>query len=936
MRHTIQNIATAVVKPFAIVALLLTLPVTFTACSDDNNDAPIEIPEGNGEDLTIGFDEDLSRVFVHPDFSCKFVRPNSNEEILVEGSHRVEGGKSVIRLNSSMPIGEYVLAAIEKRISADSVSTTNIGCTLKVGTRSNSIFPRNFDDLAGLFGSGTAEDPYRISTETGFEIMRLKTNGDEHKTFEGKYFKQMAPISLPSSYNKGLLPISEYSAYPFRGNYDGNNQPITYCAIRRLDDKSTPTTTAVKAAGLFGYVAGASFKNVVMVDPCIIGANASGAIVGAVLGIAGEEKTTTYFSNCLVSKENSTASEVFGTNFVGGLVGGIEVNALVMMKDCENAGLPVNSRADGSFTGGLLGGGTVNAQAIIDSCTNRGDIKADGTRCVGGLVGGVEDLSITNCFNYGNVTATKALGMGGVAGGIGSSMLAALINEGTVKGMEGVGGILGSTVIRKSDGSYNDVTVASCHNYAGVSGTDNVGGIVGESQALLADCYNKGNITASDAFAAGIIAYSPTTIATSCFNTGTVKANKAAAGIVARSSYYILGDNANLGDISAPTDVAGGIIALGGATGMVNYCNNFGDIYSGRDAGGIAGRLGDTRQLTPKDMSSILMTETKTAKKIMKLLKEPPKQVSHFQAFIKKGSGVIKFGLSVKDLVQTIKSAPVQSDLSRWNDGYEKQLPARNDELYRKMVSEVTSALPRYIGDLPGCEALPGIHLQNQFAFGESLESEEASDAYADTVHDRLAEIDEQVGKIEKTREIAIAAVSCVLAGAGMVVSGGTATAILLTCSAALSTVGTLTETMHNSIEVSQCVNFGDVTGEGTRGCGIIPEPGDYVQINDVVNAGPVSGNSITANAAGAKYVTSNYSVSFGKIDVRPFGSLHSCDNVMTYNSEALGWSYCTADMLSKKSSYDIFGFDFDDRKTWKFHVPAVATVNNNMYYSFQ
>lgn len=157
------------------------------------------------------------------------------------------------------------------------------------------------------------------------------------------------------------------------------------------------------------------------------------------------------------------------------------------MHRCVNEGLPVGNRSDGSFIGGLVGGGTVNATAIMDSCVNLTLVNAAGSRCAGGLIGGIETANISNCMNKGDVSATHpaALGTGGIAGGLGTSTLAVVQNEGRISGYEGTGGIVGSTVISKSDGSYNDLIITSAHNYGAVYGADNSGGIAGEAQMMM-------------------------------------------------------------------------------------------------------------------------------------------------------------------------------------------------------------------------------------------------------------------------------------------------------------------------------------------------------------------------------------------------------------------------------------------------------------------
>lgn len=165
------------------------------------------------------------------------------------------------------------------------------------------------------------------------------------------------------------------------------------------------------------------------------------------MGISGIDQTPTVLRNIRVRQESSTASEVYGTNFVGGIVGGVDANALLMMTACVNENLPVSNEKEGSFIGGLVGGGTINATAVLDSCVNHARVSAAGVRCTGGIIGGVEAANISNCINYGGVNAPSCMGVGGIAGGLGTSSMAAVVNEGEVTGSMGTGGVLGSTVM---------------------------------------------------------------------------------------------------------------------------------------------------------------------------------------------------------------------------------------------------------------------------------------------------------------------------------------------------------------------------------------------------------------------------------------------------------------------------------------------------------
>lgn len=930
----------------AIAAISLAL--SLCSCSDDDNN----ITNGGAEDgfgaqQYVELPADVSAIVPEGETTLAMIFDNVSTPVSVKAVHRVRNGKSFFEFNQRLRTGDYVMASAVYRDADGVAQDSHIGCTLKVGAKSNSISPSTYDIASALFGSGTADDPYRIASARGLKVMR-EIFADGKRSSKDVCFLQVADIDMTRDYNKGFRPIAEKSAWPFEGKYDGGGHAIYYCAIRTLDGKGAAPSDIVPATGLFGYVAGATFTNITMIDPVSIGAGSTGTLIGAVTGISGIDATPTVLRNIRVRKQSSSASEVYGTNFVGGIVGGVDANAVLMMTACVNENLPVSNSKEGSFTGGVVGGGTVNATAVLDSCINYAPVSAAGTRCTGGILGGIEAANISDCINYGTVNAPDCTGTGGIAGGTGTSSMAAVINMGDVTGSTGTGGILGSTVMRRDDGSYNDIIMTSAHNYATVRGVDNTGGIVGEAQAMLTDCYNRGAVLGSGTFAGGIIGFAPVGVVHSCYNNGDVNASQCAGGIMGRSAYYILTADANLGRVNASGGMAAGIIALGGSTGMVNFCTNFGTVSGSDITAGIIARAGDSYSLTSNDISSMIVSYGKTTAKVVKALKTPPAKVSDFKAAFNKGKKVFKIVSSALDVAKA-SAKPLQlSELDQWESLYDSKLPARNEELVSKMHSEVASSMPVRDFALGGLDALPAKVHDNVTAFDNSLQGDD-DDAMSDAIHDRLASIDEQVARVEKTREIALAATSCVLAVAGMVVSGGAATSAVLVCSAAVSTVGALSQRFDNCVEISQCCNFGDISA-GNNGYGIVARMGDHVRLQDCLSAGRASGYGIADKSDSTLddirvYRTisagtpDQFSFSSGEAKAI-FGNFSLVDD--DYNlATAKDTGAAKAAKLAEKSTYtsatsQAEPYDFDNNRYWTFLVPALPAPYNNFYHSFR
>ena len=146
-------------------------------------------------------------------------------------------------------------------------------------------------------GSGTERDPYQI------------TNADELfdvRSTPSAYYKLMNDIDLSAwiqddNPKNGWNPIGTFSV-PFSGHFDGNNKIIEGLYINR---------PSVNYIGLFGYVKGATIKNVCLVNPVIYGGSSVGAICGEVYA-----HTVSFISNNIC-----IGGSVNGGSYVGGIIG---------------------------------------------------------------------------------------------------------------------------------------------------------------------------------------------------------------------------------------------------------------------------------------------------------------------------------------------------------------------------------------------------------------------------------------------------------------------------------------------------------------------------------------------------------------------------------------------------------------------------------------
>lgn len=202
--------------------------------------------------------------------------------------------------------------------------------------------------------------------------------------------------------------------------------------------------------------------------------------------------------------------------------------------------------------GGILGSSyRTSGNDIIRNCTNNSNVFGIGG--VGGITGAFVG-KIENCVNNGSVYGIEAR-VGGIVGQHTKGDISCCVNKATVNvvdtdilvGVIRFGGIAG----------VNNGTVESCINYGDIngspmgSGSMEVGGIVGRASYIY-NCANLGNlvgITASSGGVAGTVALNvPEAVVDNCYNAGNVSASPYNSGSVialcikpSENCYYLEG-----------------------------------------------------------------------------------------------------------------------------------------------------------------------------------------------------------------------------------------------------------------------------------------------------------------------------------------------------------------------------------------------------------
>ncbi len=228
-----------------------------------------------------------------------------------------------------------------------------------------------------FLGSGTASDPYQISSKAELEQMRSLVNSDFfNKTYGHAFYKQTADIDLK---NENWIPIGigygksgDFDENKvFYGSYDGNGK-----YIRNLN-----VDEAVIEAGLFGFVDGAESAKIsnLVVYGSVFSASAlhGGAVAGKITNNATIDGCG-FVGNISLSTDNTA------TISAGGIVGII-----------TNGGTITNCYHNGKISSSKNAGGILGTAEF----TQQGTVTIENSYQANGTISGTEHSSsiVGNC-----------------------------------------------------------------------------------------------------------------------------------------------------------------------------------------------------------------------------------------------------------------------------------------------------------------------------------------------------------------------------------------------------------------------------------------------------------------------------------------------------------------------------------------------------------
>ena len=319
-------------------------------------------------------------------------------------------------------------------------------------------------------GSGTEEDPYRVSTASELAYFAYKTQIQGKESYD--HIVLTDDIDL-AGYDWLPMGRARGTNTGFRGTFDGQGHTISNLNV------NVSGIAKNTEYGLFGLVdSGAVIKNFSIISGQVNGFDNS---TGAVAGYA--------WSATIENVRNYV--DVVGATNVGGIVG--QLTRGTTISNTINNGNISGTHRVGGIVGGTEG---VVATRSLSGVANTGTVTA--YDCTGGIIGYGYSISISGAYN--SYTATVEGDIGAYTGGIAGYLVQNCIVEGAVNtadvaGVSCVGGLLGGAANGGSlTTSYSEGLISA----RGSSVTE-VGTLIGGASTgmAIADCYFKGTTNKS-------------------------------------------------------------------------------------------------------------------------------------------------------------------------------------------------------------------------------------------------------------------------------------------------------------------------------------------------------------------------------------------------------------------------------------------------------
>ena len=238
-------------------------------------------------------------------------------------------------------------------------------------------------------GSGTADDPYRISSASDLSALAEGVARGDASLASASYV-MTGDITVYDTQNlsrwmyeapgKSITPIGS-AEHPFTGHFNGAGHTVR--GVYYFDDDA-------EYAGLFGVIQNGTVENLTVADSYIRAHKYVGGIAGCV-------KSTSNDTSILRCRNLGT---VKGTSYTGGIAGYAVSNGNTLtIAECQNSGEVIGYNS----VGGIAGANHSTATLIVENCINTAQISG-GNFNLGGIVGenfAVDTAIVRTSYNTG-------------------------------------------------------------------------------------------------------------------------------------------------------------------------------------------------------------------------------------------------------------------------------------------------------------------------------------------------------------------------------------------------------------------------------------------------------------------------------------------------------------------------------------------------------
>lgn len=303
-----------------------------------------------------------------------------------EGVHVLDKGDSQGTLSKSVVLEGGTVYTVYVVLELNGVFSKTV--------YSNQVLTKT-EEQAQDKGSGTPDDPFRISTVADLEAMLT-----DEVFVRDAYYVLTADLDLAEAgYGEGgksWVPIGKRTAslVKFAGEFDGQNHTIKNLYINSTD--STEKWGLFAELDVTGVI-----KNLHLED---VNITSSGTRVGAVVGYSKGTVSNVSVTGTITGKDSGDAD-------VGGIVGYQYQSGAI-----RYAYSAVNITAGGRRIGGIVGVSDVAAgdrnPILVSDCYSTGNIIGTGNeaRQVGGIVGYARGTEFERVYASGDITGAKEVG----------------------------------------------------------------------------------------------------------------------------------------------------------------------------------------------------------------------------------------------------------------------------------------------------------------------------------------------------------------------------------------------------------------------------------------------------------------------------------------------------------------------------------------------